>query len=350
MQKATRMTQTTPARKVVLCSPISEQSGEDPAGSAWATSRILVAELPLPWPENFLLGSNLPAGLAAVVSELYATVGAAWGFIGIAPDPDYSVPGLSRLFDLRQPADGIGTYQRDSYLVPADELAGLIRTLAFDPRNVAIEQFREPDDRTTRDLLICTHGSVDACCATFGIPVYKLLRAMAAQAETPTRVWRCTHFGGHRFAATALDLPDGRYWGHLKADMLSKLVHKRVPAHELRRHYRGWAALADPFWQIAEAEILATAGWGWTDATITAIDGQTTPEEGGVLSVTFTHPATGASTVDIAIKPAGSVTTMDSSKIAEFREAPQYRASITRQSPTGCMDQLASMGRKQSPA
>ncbi len=194
-----------------------------------------------------------------------------------------------------------------------------------------------------RDLLICTHGSVDACCATFGIPVYKLLKAMAAQAETPTRVWRSTHFGGHRFAATAFDLPEGRYWGHLKADLLSKLVHRRGPARELRANYRGWAALAVPLWQIAEAELLATAGWAWTNATITSIDGHTDPETGGTLSISFTHPAIGEGAVEIAIEPTGSVTTMDSSKTAELREAPQYRASITRQVPEGCLDRLASV-------
>jgi hypothetical protein len=247
---------------------------------------------------------------------------------------------MSRVIDFRQPNHGFQRYRRDSYLVPTEEMAGVARMIAFDEENPALSAYREPDDQSMRDILICTQGSIDACCATFGFPVYKLLKAMANQADTPTRVWRCTHFGGHRFAATALHLPDGRYWAYLKADMLSKFIHRRVPVRDLRRHYRGWAAFADPFWQIAEAELFATAGWAWTDATVTSIDGQVDPETGGELTVSFTHPITGEVSVDITIEPAGSVTTMDSTKTAEYRDAPQFRATITRQHPTDCLTQL----------
>jgi hypothetical protein len=331
----------TNSRKVVLCSPFSEQSGEDPAGSAWATSRIVIAELPLPWPEDLLHSPYLQAGLHDVIHELYEDQNERWGMIGIASDPDYSVPGMTRIFDLRQPGSGLQTYQRDSYLVPTEKSAELVHMLAFDGENPALDAHRKPDDQKTHDILICTHGSVDACCATFGFPIYKLLKAMANQAATTTRVWRCTHFGGHRFAATALHLPDGRYWGHLKADMLSKFVHRNAPVREFRRHYRGWAALAEPLWQIAEAELFAAAGWAWTDAAITGIKGQVDAESGGTLSISFSHSITGDATVDVLIEPAGSITTMDSSKTAEHREAPQFRAAIVREQPSDCLMQFA---------
>src|SRR5690606_40096401 len=68
----------------------------------------------------------------------------------------------------------------------------------------------------------------------------------------------------------------GRYWGRLKADMLANLVHRRVASSDLRPYYRGWAALPEPLWQIAEAEIFARAGWGWLDATITGVDRKST--------------------------------------------------------------------------
>ena len=83
------MTSTTTARRnVIFCSTVSEQSGEDPAGSAWATSRILIAELALPWPEDLLHSPHLPPGLHDVIHELYEAVDERWGMIGIAPDPD----------------------------------------------------------------------------------------------------------------------------------------------------------------------------------------------------------------------------------------------------------------------
>ena len=323
--------------RVTLCSTVSEASGEDPAGSAWAVRRIIMLELALPWPYDVLGGKRVPEGLRDLVYEVYEKLEEPWGMIGFASDPDYSVEGMTRIIDLRQ-GDGIATtYHRDDYLVPPEEAVSTLRRLSYEPDHPSLAKRRQPDDQETREFFICTHGAVDACCATMGYPIYKLMRTMADQADTPTRVWRCTHFGGHRFAATALEAPQGRYWGHLKADMLSSLIHETTSPRELRRHYRGWAAVAEPLWQIAEAELFATAGWSWTDATITSITGDTSTEDGGMLTVTFQHPEIGTGEVDVAITPAGSVQTLDTSKSDEFRDAPQYKARVTAQRPEGCL-------------
>jgi hypothetical protein len=274
---------------------------------------------------------------------VYDNLAEPWGMIGIAPDAAYSPDGTSRIIDLRQ-GDGIASaYRRDTYLVPSDEVVHYLRLLSFEPDHPTVIAARQPDDQATRAFFICTHGAIDACCATIGYPIYKLLRTMADQADTPTRVWRCTHFGGHRFAATALEAPHGHYWGHLKADLLSALMHRSTPVRDLRRHYRGWAALPDPLWQVAEAELFATVGWAWTDATITGISGDVTPERGGLLTVSFTHPNVESGTVEIDINPHGSVTTMDTSNSGEYRDAPQYRATILSQQPQEC---LAHCGRE----
>jgi hypothetical protein len=243
---------------------------------------------------------------------------------------------MRRVIDLRQGEALAGPYRRVEYLVPADEVVEHLRRLAFDPDHPAVAAYEVEVDPATRDFLICTHGAVDACCATFGYPMYKLMRAMVDRAATPVRVWRATHFGGHRFAATALEAPEGRYWGRLKAEMLSALVHRSGPARDLRGNYRGWAALNDPLWQIAEAELLATAGWGWTDATIDGVSGEADPEAGGTLTIAFSHPA-GNGEVDIEIVPTGTATTMDTSKTGELREARQYTARIVAERPAGCL-------------
>ncbi|HEV2129345.1 MAG TPA: sucrase ferredoxin [Thermomicrobiales bacterium] len=182
--------------------------------------------------------------------------------IGFAPDDAYRVDGMRRIIDMQQPAEVVAnSYRRTEYLVPQEGRGLLLRLLAFKPNHPRVAELRTPVDPAARDLLICTRGTVDACCATFGYPIYKLLRAMADGAPNPTRAWRCTHFGGHRFAATALDLPTGRYWGHLNPETLSKLVHRSAPMRDVRRHYRGWAALSERLWQIAEAELSSETGW-----------------------------------------------------------------------------------------
>lgn len=332
---------TTKPSSITLCSQVSEASGEDPAGSAWAVRRILMMELALPWAYNVLESKRAPEGLHELVHEVYDQLDEPWGMIGMAPDPAYSVEGKTRIVDLQQ-GDGVATaYRRDSYLVPSDEVVDYLRLLSYEPEHPRLRAVRQPDDQTTREFFICTHAAIDACCATIGYPMYKLLRTMADQTETPTKVWRCTHFGGHRFAATALEAPQGRYWAHLKADMLSSLTHRSVPMRDLRRHYRGWAALPNPLWQVAEAEIFATAGWGWNAVAITDISGDATPELGGLLTVGFQHPVTGDGTVEVDINPTGTVRTMDQSNSNEYRDARQYRATIVAQYPSGCLHQIA---------
>jgi hypothetical protein len=301
---------------------------------------MMFMEIPLPWPENVLQARHAPEGLEALIWEQYEDLPDPWGMIGIARDDDYSVDGMSWIFDLQQREGVAGAYHRDSYLVPAGEMMRYLRLLSYEPEHPDLDEVRQLDDQLTRDFLICTHGAVDACCATMGYPMYKLMRLMADQAETPVRVWRCTHFGGHRFAATALEAPGGRYWGRLKADMLAKLVHQRGTARELRPNYRGWAALEEPLWQIAEAEIFATAGWMWTDATVTSIEGAVSPEEGGDLTIVFTSPSGASGSVEIAISPSGILQTMDSTN-GELSDAPQYTARIIRQHPEGCLDSLS---------
>ena len=50
--------------------------------------------------------------------------------------------------------------------------------------------YRQPTGHI-RDLLVCTHGTRDRCCATFGYPVYNRLRRTFEQNESGTnRVWR----------------------------------------------------------------------------------------------------------------------------------------------------------------
>lgn len=335
------MTMTTAQNlRATFCSTVSEAVGEDPAGSSWAVRRMILLELPLPWPENSLRARNAPDGLEALVWEVYESLQEPWGFIGFAPDPAYSVDGMTRIFDLTLGEDVASAYRRDSYLVPSHEAVRYLRLLSFEPGHPDLAAMRETDDQPTRDFFICTHGSVDACCATEGYPMYQLMRAMAYKPESSVRVWRCTHFGGHRFAATALELPDGRYWARLKATMLADLVHRRGDARDLRRHYRGWAALAQPLWQVAEAELLARAGWAWTDAAITGVHGDVTPERGGTLTIELRHPTVGSGTVEVAIARSGSVMTKNATKDEDLVEAPQYTTAIVREDPAGLLDAI----------
>jgi hypothetical protein len=59
-------------------------------------------------------------------------------------------------------------------------------------------------------LLVCTNGARDACCARLGRPV-----AAPAARQFPDRVWEVTHTSGHRFAPTTVLLPSGSLHGRV---------------------------------------------------------------------------------------------------------------------------------------
>lgn len=59
-------------------------------------------------------------------------------------------------------------------------------------------------------LLVCTNGSRDTCCARLGRPI-----AAGASQASPGRVWEVTHTSGHRFAATTVLLPAGVLHGRV---------------------------------------------------------------------------------------------------------------------------------------
>lgn len=104
--------------------------------------------------------------------------------------------------------------------------------------------------------LVCTHARRDACCAVRGRPTALALAASGHE------VWETTHTGGHRFAATALVLPDGLSLGQLdEVDVVAvadALAGGRLPLELLR----GRCSTARPG-QAAEAALRLELG---TDA------------------------------------------------------------------------------------
>lgn len=318
----------TTASRITHCSTVSAAAEASPGGSAWFLRRIMLVEMPLPWAYNSLQSHHAPTGLQDLVVEVYNTLEQPWGFIGFAPDDTYSVPGMARIFDLVQGDALAATYYRTSFLVPADEVVHYLRLITFSPHDPALDAVREPNDQTTHDFFVCTHGSVDLCCATKGFPIYRLMRHLAADAPIPARVWRCTHFGGHDFAPTALEAPSGRYWGRLDVRNVGGIMSASTPPADIPSIYRGWAALEHPLWQIAEGAAFAAIGQMWRRMTITGIRGDATADNGGILTLCFTDPAEGAGEVDVEIIPQGSVLTMSSCTDSAAHASPQYATNI----------------------
>lgn len=222
------------------CAPWTLDQGVDPIGSAVRFDRLVTVEVPLPWPADvgdlpWVAGIGMTPGvrLQTIVPEVARTDGAV----------------LVTRWD-RQGARFVGT----DWLVPAVDVPDAVASAAAG---------EEPPARGTPapgEVLVCGHGARDRCCGGSGTRL-----AVEARAALPEwRIRRTSHLGGHRFAPTAITLPEGRVWAFLDADALAGIVDRTMHPHQARDHYRGHVAL-DPWSQVVEATGLSTEGWSALD-------------------------------------------------------------------------------------
>ena len=114
-------------------------------------------------------------------------------------------------------------------------------------------------DPDASDVLVCGHGSRDRCCGSFGTGLALLSSASGVA------VRRTSHTGGHRFAPTAIVLPDATAWAFLDEDALHRVVHRTGDLDDLLPRYRGCSALGSPAVQAVERVAFAETGWSWLD-------------------------------------------------------------------------------------
>lgn len=246
-----------PATPINYCSHNSRDiSQEAPIGSASAFTRAFLFEVPLPWARVPLETPHIPTSLTDAIREFQQQQGNVSVYL-LAPDPSYAVDG-ARLIDV-QVIDGVVNKRE---IVTSDgDLGAVIRSCAH---NAELPATATIDPTPWRDIAICTHGSRDACCASFGAPMYLKMHT-AAKSLPHTRVWRCSHLGGHRFAPTMIDLPSGRVYGLVDDEAARSILLGDCEPNALIPHYRGWVGHKGPELQMLEAHILERIGWSWTE-------------------------------------------------------------------------------------
>lgn len=242
------------------CAPWTLDQGVDPIGSAVRIDRLVTFEVPLPWPADigeleWVADLELPAGtrLQATVAEVARTDGTVlvnrWVRTG-------------------------ATFTGTDWLVPAGDVPDALTALATG---------NEPDAPGTDappEVLVCGHGARDRCCGGSGTRL--TVEARAAIADV--RVRRTSHLGGHRFAPTALTLPDGRMWAYLDAQVLVGILDRSLHPHDARDHYRGHVGL-DGWAQVVEGARLSELGWVAFD--VDDLDADTATDEGHAAEVTL---------------------------------------------------------------
>ncbi|MDZ7959065.1 MAG: sucrase ferredoxin [Aulosira sp. DedQUE10] len=315
--------------KCRFCSEISQANGEDPIGSANAVEQYLIIETPQPWPDLMWIE---PEPMPQEVVDAFKIV---WELniirpLAIAPDKEYSVPGYKHVLHYRRAAGLFAEYEKQAFIVPDAEISTLALALIKEPEKlVDFEQYRQGSNHI-RELLVCTHGNVDVACSRFGYPLYKKLRSeYGALPNSNLRVWQCSHFGGHQFAPTLVDLPQGRYYGRLQPEILDLLVWNRGSVKELYPYYRGWGGLPDLV-QIVEREIWMQVGWNWLEyqksGQVLAYD--QINEEWADVRIDFTTPEGSSGAYEAKVEVSGYVmTAFDSGENQPLEKIKQYRVS-----------------------
>ena len=314
-----------------FCSVVSKANGEDPIGTVNKADIYLIMEIPLPWTEQRLFGNPLIKKVLDFVKELHQQ-DIRLIPIAIAPDKEYSASEYSRVIYYRR-KQYEAKFEKQEFLVSENQLAQLVITLLKHPDK--INQFESYRQRNSciRELMVCTHGNIDAGCARFGFPIYQKLRQeYAAKSDGKLRVWRCSHFGGHQFAPTCLDLPTGQFWGHLEPEILDNLVHRNGTVEELGKYYRGWSGLTK-FEQIVEREIWIKYGWDWLNyhksGQVLAVD--TVNEDGDWAEVRIDFNSSDRKiqgSYEARVEVCGSViSALNSGKEQPLQSVKQYRVT-----------------------
>jgi hypothetical protein len=319
-----------------LCSVVSKAAREDPAGCGKPFVGYLGIEVAPSWNHDVTESPGFPEGLREAVKRAQ-DAGVIGKFTALFPDPVYSREGYARALYLHKPPGPFVAYDKSEYAVPEGEIVPLVEALAEGQDGLSRFERYEEDTSRVRDILVCTHGSHDACCGKFGYPVYETLRyGYAGASKRQLRVWRTSHIGGHRFAPTLIDFPEGRYWGHLEPEALEKLVLRKGPVSELGRFYRGLAGLSGKFEQIAEREIFMREGWEWTrylksGKTLEADE----TEDRAEVRIEYATPSGNTGAYEATVEANGTVMTLSNSGSDPLQEAKQYRVSRLERVPSG---------------
>jgi hypothetical protein len=219
------------------CADASAAAGESLAGTAVTVENWLLVERTGTWPRD------VSAALAE--DEPGSEVLRAW--LDRTPS--------SRLLFIRSPRAAPG--RRVVFVVHSAESTSSARriTLGGLEELADVDLARDGEPFASPLVLVCGHGTRDACCALRGNAVHAELAARVPSAS----LWISSHQGGHRFAANVLVLPSGIQLGRVAREDAVSIVDDACAGRISLAHYRGRTTYPAHV-QAAEAAVREAAG------------------------------------------------------------------------------------------
>ncbi len=221
----------------------------------------LLVELPEPWHRLYSMSPHFDPKLTHSLLTL-ARSGHVVTVNGFAPDPEYSLPGFTRIFYLRARPDF--SYLKLEFLLPSDKLSTVIeQVIVSEKPEDLFPSYRVLTSEEAREYFICSHAERDHCCGLWGRELYEHLRMDSKLKQNKLRIFRCTHIGGHRYAPTMFELASMAFWGQLNEELAWQIMLRSETFAKLAQYYRGNSVYKSPLMQIAERETLKLVGWDW---------------------------------------------------------------------------------------
>ncbi|OBQ14365.1 MAG: sucrase ferredoxin [Anabaena sp. LE011-02] len=246
-----------------FCADHSREIQEDVIGSATNHQTYILVECPTPWVSEAFNSKWVPDNLRILVADVKRAK-LSIHFLLIANDETHREEQTTLLIYQQEKGSSNGYRKQEFKLPNIEQVAGVVRKWLT---GVSVDD--EIASNTTRDILVCTHGSHDQCCAKYGNPFYFHAQNTIFDLQlNHLRIWRSSHFGGHRFAPTAIDFPQGRYYGVLDQDTFKSILTQTGDIECLNKVYRGWGILPNPL-QILERELMLRLGWDWFNYKVT---------------------------------------------------------------------------------
>ena len=197
-------------------------------GTAVPADTFILFETPQPWEKPALLSPGIPESLRQVIKPLLRAGSGVR--IHLIANEQTSHQNQRRILIFQRP--GNPNQDRVSRLLGEYKLWEI---RVDDPADMApaLEQFLknnrddwQPDSSAERHLMVCTHASHNACCGIHGYPFYRdaISAIQTLGLVEQVHPWQISHIGGHRFAPTLIDFPQGRYYGNLEQASLPSLL------------------------------------------------------------------------------------------------------------------------------
>jgi hypothetical protein len=239
------------------CAQFARAQTLDPSGTAGSYRGYVAIDVPLPWP-NDIAEHPTVAPVAGALASAGVRVQ------GTVPDPSDGEG--SRMVTFLRPPGPFVAYEAATWrLDPGDATAALAAIAASATAGGALDggpaTLVAEGDAAGRLVLVCTHGSRDACCGSLGTRLARSLPGLGPGVQ----VRRTSHTGGHRFAPTALLLPEGTAWAYLDMDTLVAIADRTLDPELAARTYRGCTGLEGPEVQAVDGAALREVGWAWLD-------------------------------------------------------------------------------------